>query len=418
MAAPPRSAPPEAGLASVATVSFLASRAVPTAGFVVALAGGTAIARAGQLLGARRGYGASIAAMLESVAIMGPARFGVPLTQAITAPMIGALEARGTRPLLQWLACAAIRMAQNTAGTAFFIWVILGGLDAYAGSYDTVLGGLPFLPSGRGAALALTAAGLLAWTVFASAVQVSVYRRGLARWGAPGEPEPADPLATAEPVAALSPRSPATRRRLDPRAAALAAAVAFGLLLASTDWALLAGMAVWLVVVLPAARGADRSVVATGLALAALLGGGALAASLVAGLGADVAARRGLRAAMLVLVATWLRAAAGSEGLREVARRSLGRLRRIPSLPEAVVVLDRLGPDRRLMAAGRALVAALGPVRKRPLPMLDAVLGWTAAQSGRFAPEAPVAPPRLAARPLDALLVAAAALPVLPLAFA
>ncbi len=136
MAAPPRSvALPETGLASVATVSFLASRAAPSAGFVIALAGGTAMARAGQRLGARRGYGASIAAMLESVAIMGPARFGVPLTQAITAPMVGALEARGIHPLFQGIACGAVRLLHNTVATAFFIWVILGGLDAYAGSY-------------------------------------------------------------------------------------------------------------------------------------------------------------------------------------------------------------------------------------------------------------------------------------------
>ena len=32
--------------------------------------------------------------MLETVSIMGPARFGVPFTQALTAPMLGALEAR------------------------------------------------------------------------------------------------------------------------------------------------------------------------------------------------------------------------------------------------------------------------------------------------------------------------------------
>lgn len=403
MAAPPRSAAlPETGLASVATVSFLASRAAPTAGFVIALAGGTAMARAGQRLGARRGYGASIAAMLESVAIMGPARFGVPLTQAITAPMVGALEARGIHPLLQAIACGAVRLLHNTAATAFFIWVILGGLDAYAGSYDTLFGGLPFLPGGEAGALALTAAGLLGWAVFASAVQVTVYRRGLAAW-----PEQAD----RDVPAAAEAQEPASVRAIDPRAAALAAAVAFGLLVASTDWVLLAGICAWLALVAPAARGADRTVLATGLVLAGLLGFGALVATLVAGLGVDLALRRALRATLLVVVATWLRGAAGSEGLREVARRSLGRLRRLPAMAEATAVLDHLGSDRRLAAAGRALLGALEPVPKRPLPVLDAVLGWVVSHSGSFVPDSPGAPARLSVRPLDALLVLAAALP-------
>src|ERR671914_1915818 len=107
MASPP--APTPAGPAYVATVSFLASRAAPTGGFLIALAGGVALARVAQRLGARQGFGASIAAMLETVAIMGPARFGVPLTQAISAPLLGRLEARGVRPSLQVVACAALR---------------------------------------------------------------------------------------------------------------------------------------------------------------------------------------------------------------------------------------------------------------------------------------------------------------------
>lgn len=403
---PPRSGAgtADAALASVATVSFLASRAAPTGGFVVALAGGVAMARAGQRLGPRRGYGASIAAMLESVAIMGPARFSVPFTQAITAPMLGAFEARGVHPLLQGVACGLIRLVHNALGTAFLIWVILGGLDAYAGSYDTLLGSV--LPKGEAAALVLTGAGLAAWALFATAVQVVVYRRGLAAW--PEAETPAEDTTRVEP-----PDQPGGR--IDPRAAALAAAFAFAILLAGTDWVLLGGVCAWLAVVTPVARRADRNVLVTGGALAAVLAGGALAASLLAGLGLDLALRRALRAALLVAVATWLRAAAGSEGLREVARRSLGRLRRLPSLPEAADVLDHLGSDRRLAAAGRALVDALGPVRKSPLPVLDAVLGWVAAQSGSFAPRAVGAHAPLAARPLDALLVAGALLPALGL---
>ena len=67
------------GLAHVATASFLASRISPTAGFWIALAGGLALARIGEQRGARVGYGASIAAMLQTVAVMGPIRFGVPV---------------------------------------------------------------------------------------------------------------------------------------------------------------------------------------------------------------------------------------------------------------------------------------------------------------------------------------------------
>ena len=127
-----------AGPAHVAVVSFLAARAAPTGGFWIALAGGVALARLAERRGARLGFGASAAAMLETVAIIGPARFGIPLTQAATAPLLGRLEAREVRVALQVLACAVIRLLHNTATTAFFIWIITGGLDAYAGTYDAL----------------------------------------------------------------------------------------------------------------------------------------------------------------------------------------------------------------------------------------------------------------------------------------
>ena len=147
-----------AGPAHVATVSFLASRAVPSGGFWVALAGGMALARIGQRRGAREGYGASIAATLETVAIIGPARFGVPFTQALSAPMLGRLEARGWRAWAQVLACAAVRVLSNSIGAAFFIWVIAGGLDAYAGSYDALAERFG-VTLGKAGTLVLTAVG-------------------------------------------------------------------------------------------------------------------------------------------------------------------------------------------------------------------------------------------------------------------
>src|ERR671916_196420 len=177
------SAATASGPAHVAVVSFLAARAAPTGGFWIALAGGVALARVAERRGARLGYGASVAAMLETVAIIGPARFGVPLTQALSAPLLGRLEARGWPPLPQILACAAIRLAHNAATTAFFVWVIAGGLDAYAGTYDAV-GRRVGIEVGTADAVALTVAGLLAWAAFASTVQVLVYRRGLRGWEA------------------------------------------------------------------------------------------------------------------------------------------------------------------------------------------------------------------------------------------
>ena len=162
-------------------VSFLAARATPTGGFWIALAGGVALARVAERRGARLGFGASAAAMLETVAIIGPARFGVPLTQALTAPMLGRLHARGVGFWPQLAACALVRLLHNAATTAFFIWVIAGGLDAYAGTYDAI-GRRIGIEVGTADAVVLTLVSLLAWAAFASTVQVLVYRRGLSAW--------------------------------------------------------------------------------------------------------------------------------------------------------------------------------------------------------------------------------------------
>jgi hypothetical protein len=403
-----------AGPAHVAVVSFLAARAAPTGGFWVALAGGVALARLAERRGARLGFGASAAAMLETVAIIGPARFGIPLTQAMTAPLLGRLEARGVRVSLQVFACAVIRLLHNTATTAFFIWVVTGGLDAYAGTYDAV-GRHVGIDIGTADALVLTAISLLAWAAFASIVQVLVYRRGLRDWESRqgGSAEP--PAAEDEPIAADA--TEARRRRFDPRAVTLAAAIAFALLLASTEWALLAAVAAWLALAWSLSR-ADPEPVPTGLLFAAILAAGALIFTLGGGLGLDMALRRASRAALLVLAATWLRAAAGSDGLREVSRRALGRLRRVPAAPEAAQVLDGIASEGRLAAAGRALAAELGAVRMRPVPVLDAVLGWVVREAAAFRP--PPIPPAvtLAARPVDWALVVLAAAPALALAAA
>ena len=395
-------APSPSGLAHVATASFLASRAAPSAGFWIALAGGVALARAGEDRGVRTGYGASIAAMLQTVAVMGPARFGVPLTQALSAPLLGRLEGRRVSLLGQMLACAAIRLTHTTVTVAFFALVLAGGLDAYTDTYDSVASRLPLIPEGTTAALIVTGITLVAWAAFASVVQVLVYRRGLRVWRGPVEAD-------------HDGRSPdivqEVRRRFDPRAIALAAAIAFTLLLATTDWALLGAVAAWLAVAWTATRG-DREVVTAGVVIATALAGGVLLFALVGGAGADLALRRAARAGLLVLVATWLRSAAGSEGLREVSRRVLRRLRRLPAVPEASRVLDELGSGRQLGRAARSALDALRGVEHRPVAVLDAVLGWVAMEAGRFRATLPAPAIQLAVRPRDCVLVALAAAPL------
>lgn len=409
----PSAASPDSGLAHVAAVSFLAARATPSGGFWITLAGGAALARAGERLGARRGYGASIAAMLQSVAMIGPARLGVPLTQALSAPLLGRMEAEGRGTLPQVLVCALIRTVQNVLGAAFFIGIVTG-LDAYAASYDAVLTRVLPLPSGSEAALIATAVGLLAWSVFGSTVQVLVYRRGLARWDGPaslGDVGAVPPPPAGGEAALAAAGEDARPRRFDPRAVTLAAAVAFGLLLTSTVWPLIAAVAAWLAVASVVAARADRDVLPAGLILAAILAASGFLFTVIGGLGLDLALRRGARAGLLVLVATWLRAAAGSEGLREVGRRSLRRLRALPAVDEAQHALDELGATPRLAAAGRALFASLRPVRKRPLPVADAVLGWVRLEADRFRAAGPTQAARVRLRPRDAVLVALAALP-------
>jgi hypothetical protein len=392
-----------AGLAHLATVSFLASRASPTAGFWIALAGGVALARASVRRGGRIGYGASLAAMLETIAIMGPPRLGVPLTQALSAPLLGVLYARGTSVLGQVLACAAIRLAQTTVFVAFFIVVLAGGLDAYAGTYDLLVRWLS-LPEGTEGALILTGASLLVWAAFASTVQVLVYRRGLDAWPERPTERRHDAVAPAE--------EKAVRRSFDPRAVVIAAAIAFALLIASTEWEMLALVSAWLTLAWATSR-PDTEALPAGLVIAATLGAGVFVFALLGSAGLELAARRAVRAVLLVLVATWLRAAAGSAGLREVSRRTLGRLRRVPSVPEAARLLDELGSERQLGAAARSAVEHLRAVPKKPTPVLDAILTWVVLESARFRSSGRAATVRLAARARDAVLVALAAAPAI-----
>jgi hypothetical protein len=174
--------------------------------------------------------------------------------------------------------------------------------------------------------------------------------------------------------------------RFDPGLLALLALLGFAVLLATTAWAALGAVALALGVASVVTK-PDREPLRAGLVFAAVLGGGALAFGLGGGLGLDMAARRAVRAVLLVATATWLRGAAGAEGLREVSRRMLARLRRIPSAPEAAAVLDEMSSEGRLAESARALERELRDVRMRPLPVVDAVLRWVVveAESPRYA---------------------------------
>ena len=166
----------------------------------------------------------------------------------------------------------------------------------------------------------------------------------------------------------------------------------------------------WLALVWVVSR-PDHSPVPTGLALAGLLGGGAFLFTWGGGLGLDEALQRGSRAVLLVAVATWLRAAAGAPGLREVSHRALGRLSRLPAMREAARTLDAIGSEGRLAASGRALLDALSDVPRHPLPILDAVLGWVGSEATAFRAGAPARPLALRMRPADVGLVLLAAGP-------
>lgn len=363
------------GLAHVATVSFLASRITPAGAFWAALAGGVALAQTGARHGLRVGYGASVAAMLQTVALIGPARISGPMTQALSAPLLGAMEARGRGAGAQFLACLAIRLAHYTVLSALAIWIVVG-VDAYIGTYDRIVG-LVGLPQGRTAALVATVLGNLLWGVVFSAIQVAVYRRGARAWPAAATPLSVDHVPPA-------PAGDGDRERhdaqLDPRVAAAGTLVAFVVLLSTTHPPVLAAVAAALVLAWVAYR-PPRDVARVGLAFAGFLALGALTGNIVGGLGLEEGLRRGARIGLLVLAATWLRGAAGVEGLRALSARVLRRLHRVPAAEEAATVLSGLDSGPRIGGAARSLVETLRPVPRRPRPLADAMVTWVASEA-------------------------------------
>lgn len=358
-----------AGLANVAALTFLAARAVP-GGFVVALAGGVPLARAAQRHGTRAGYAAAGASLIETMAVMGPARMGIPVPHAASAPALGTLERRGAALVALALAGAAIRFGYYIATSAFYVLVLVG-LDAYAGTYEAIRETLTFLPPGDAAPLVMTAAFLLVWSLVAGLIQAWVLRRGLRRW--PGEGvEPGERRAPAPDRGGLA----------DARAVVGTGLLAIAITLATTQPAVLALVAGWLLAAWLIVRAGARSFTG-GLALAAPLALSTLAFGLVGGLGAELALRRASRVALLVLTAVWLRSAAGAEGLRAISLRAVRRLRRLPTLALSARVLGASAGVGNYGESARALGRGLAAVRKRPGPLLGAVLAWIAAEAQR-----------------------------------
>lgn len=370
------------GLAHVATCSFLASRIAPSAQFWIALGGGVALARAGASHGLRAGYGASLASVVQTVAMIGPLRVSGPLTQALNAPLVGWLQGRRAPFAVVLLACLAIRLAHYAVLNVAFVLVIIGGLDEYVATYDRIAGFLRVLPEGQGWAIGLTIAMAIVWGLFYSVVQVLAYARALSRWPPQPPPGPAEGAGgdiLEETAAPWTEVSPPGRMRAHPWPVV---AVAVGLcvaLLTGTQWPLLGVVAALLLAVWLATRAYDWPAIRLGLVLSGLFALGALGPAIVGAVPWADAGARAVRAALLVLVATWARAAAGAEGIRRVARASLRALR----LRHAARLTGELESDRRLGAAGRSLIDELRDVEKSPIPMADALTAWVAAESAR-----------------------------------
>jgi hypothetical protein len=376
---------PALGLAHVASCSFLASRLAPSGQFFLALGGGIALARTAALGGMRAGYGASIAAIVQTVALIGPARVNAPLTQALNAPVIGGMHARDASRAARLAACLAIRLVHYAILNVIFVTLVVGGLDEFVDTYDgftrfieRVLAFLiPFVdkvhvfPHGRAAALALTGGGAILYALLFSTIQVLVYERALTRWPQPEAPPPDPAIAEAR---AERPRG--VRVWLAPALVALA----WVAMLKWLDWVVLGAVAAGflLLTVTTRARRAGSTTWRIGFALAAVLSVGALFPAIFGSTAWEVAGERAVRAALLVLTATWARAFAGTDGLREFGRRILWG--------ESARLIAGLESDSRLRPAADDLIERFGDVDLKFAPMSDALTAWVATEARAYRP--------------------------------
>jgi hypothetical protein len=246
---------------------------------------------------------------------------------------------------------------------------VIGGAGAYVDSYDRIAGFVGFLPEGGVAALVLTVLFNLLVAAFYSAVQVLAYRRALTRWPAGGAgPSP--------PPAARPPR-PASGAVV----AVGATAAVWVLLLAVPQWPVLVATGAVVVAVVVGLAVRRRGGLRLGLVLATMLGLAALAPAAVGAVPFDDAARRAVRAVLLVLSAACARSAVGADGVRALGASALWALRAVPAAREASGLAAVLRIDDRLLPAARDLVARMRPVELRPVPMADALTEWAAGEA-------------------------------------
>ena len=368
-----------AGMANVAALTFLAARAVPL-GWTVAIAGGVPLARVAERDGARAGYAAAGASLVETISIMGPARMGIPIPHAASAPWLGALAGRRKGLLVLALAGSLVRLLYYGVTSAISILLIVG-LDAYLGTYQHVRHLVGILPAGRSWALILTAVATGAWSLGAGLIQAWVIRRGLRRWS-----QASVGIEAPAPAPAADPGRPAPPLRAGTMV--LVALAGFAAALASTDPRAIGALSLALALIWVLTRAGAGNVL-RGLALAAPLALSTFAFGAFGGIGMDIAARRAARVALLVLIAVWVRAAAGSEGLRDVSLRVVRRLARFPTLGLAAAVLGASAGIGDYGQGARRLGRCLGAAQRRPVPVIDAALSWIAEESvrrGRYAP--------------------------------
>src|SRR3979411_323183 len=182
--------------------------------------------------------------------MVGPLRFNAPLTQALSAPLLGGMHARGRRPAALFAACVAIRLLHYTVLTGFALLVLLGP-KGYVGSYDALFGWLPGLPHGLVGALIVAAVSNVAVAVFYSVIQIAFYRHALTGWSARALEQ--SPTRPAPPPQALQ------RTGTDPRVALTVATGVTIVLLVSHSWTVLAAVAAWLAAAAILARARARA---------------------------------------------------------------------------------------------------------------------------------------------------------------
>jgi len=135
-----------------------------------------------------------------------------------------------------------------------------------------------------------------------------------------------------------------------------------------------------------------------------------LITALIGGLTGDEIGIRTVRGALLVMVPTWMRLAAGSAGLREAFRRFLLRAP-VPGSREAGTILSELDSGPLLASSAGALRERLRGVEHSPVPLANAIIAWAAAEAKSAPVHEPTAIALLRLRATDAMLAVSVLLP-------